>query len=239
MEILTKLTSESHIMKLKEILEKSKTPLYESHALKHVFELKDISSLAPIDLYRYHFALFRMLYHLQDYYYSEGRYLHVHFMRIALVTYPPKDECHEYDEYLGQFCKETCTCDSLYCDFHMQKHEMTELETQSLKYFYFSDNNYQSIDESKAAAFINGTWELLFNYADFAKSIKILDLPENCNLTMVKTAYRKLARKYHPDINEQHKEKFLEINDAYCFLNKTLTYIDESTIPKSKIINNN
>ena len=36
------------------------------------------------------------------------------------------------------------------------------------------------------------------------------------------SAYRKLAKKYHPDLNKEPgaKEKFQEINDAYEFLSE-------------------
>lgn len=44
----------------------------------------------------------------------------------------------------------------------------------------------------------------------------ILGLPENASTEDVKKAYRKLAMKYHPDINpDSPPEKFLEIKDAY------------------------
>ncbi len=44
-----------------------------------------------------------------------------------------------------------------------------------------------------------------------------LDIGENANADEIKKAYRKLARKYHPDINKdpEAQEKFKEINAAY------------------------
>ena len=51
-----------------------------------------------------------------------------------------------------------------------------------------------------------------------AKSLyETLEVNENASISEIKKAYRKLARKYHPDVNKEPEaeEKFKEINDAY------------------------
>ncbi len=51
----------------------------------------------------------------------------------------------------------------------------------------------------------------------FIDYYKILGVAENATEKEIKTAYRKLARKYHPDVNPDDKEaeiKFKEINEA-------------------------
>src|SRR5437763_13656558 len=52
---------------------------------------------------------------------------------------------------------------------------------------------------------------------DYKDYYKILGLSKNANEKEIRQAYRKLARKYHPDVNPDDKvaeEKFKEINEA-------------------------
>ncbi|MFC4096875.1 DnaJ C-terminal domain-containing protein [Euzebyella saccharophila] len=52
---------------------------------------------------------------------------------------------------------------------------------------------------------------------EFIDYYKILEIAENASEAEIKKAYRKLARKYHPDLNPDNKEaqqKFQQINEA-------------------------
>src|ERR1700759_1055234 len=52
---------------------------------------------------------------------------------------------------------------------------------------------------------------------DFIDYYKVLGVNKNATADEIKTAYRKLARKHHPDLNPNDKEankKFQQINEA-------------------------
>ena len=47
------------------------------------------------------------------------------------------------------------------------------------------------------------------------EAFKILGISQNNNSNEIRNAYLRLAKFYHPDINEESKEKFKEIQNAY------------------------
>lgn len=55
---------------------------------------------------------------------------------------------------------------------------------------------------------------------------QVLELPPDFTIDELKQAYRRLAKKYHPDINKSRNahEKFIEINEAYEVLLHQITY---------------
>lgn len=52
---------------------------------------------------------------------------------------------------------------------------------------------------------------------DFKDYYKVLGVEADTDAKAIKSAYRKLARKYHPDVSEQHdaEERFKEVTEAY------------------------
>ena len=55
----------------------------------------------------------------------------------------------------------------------------------------------------------------LMEYKDY---YKILGVDRNADDKTIKTAYRRLARKHHPDVNKGSTERFKEINEAHSVL---------------------
>ena len=56
----------------------------------------------------------------------------------------------------------------------------------------------------------------------FLRSCDVLGLPYTSDFASIKSKYREMAKKYHPDINKapDATERFQKINDAYGFLNE-------------------
>jgi molecular chaperone DnaJ len=53
---------------------------------------------------------------------------------------------------------------------------------------------------------------------EFKDYYKILGVDRTADDKAIKTAYRRLARKHHPDVNRGNAERFKEINEAYAVL---------------------
>ena len=50
-------------------------------------------------------------------------------------------------------------------------------------------------------------------------ALKTLGLPLNANETDIKSAYKRLSKKYHPDVvGDKYNDLFVNINEAYNFL---------------------
>ncbi|MCH5150104.1 MAG: DnaJ domain-containing protein [Spirochaetales bacterium] len=225
--LLKDLTSHDYTLKIRSFLEKQTRPVYESTLLYNVYpEYRNKTS--SIDIYQYHFAVMRLLYQLQDELRRENIYLHVHFMRIKMLPYPQNGFCHEYLEDIGCFCgSPILPPGNRYCPFHARSKNDDLPEQLSVKYFYLSDKNYDAVNANNADAFLSGTWELLYHYDEYINAVRTLELPEHCSMEMVRQNYRRLAKKYHPDLNNGiASAEFLNINDAYQILQKILPYFN-------------
>jgi hypothetical protein len=56
---------------------------------------------------------------------------------------------------------------------------------------------------------------------------KELDLKPDCTLDDIKTNYKKLVFKYHPDMSEGSADKFIKIKEAYDVISKKHKSIEE------------
>src|SRR5215813_5189292 len=53
---------------------------------------------------------------------------------------------------------------------------------------------------------------------EFKDYYKTLGVARDADDKTIKSAYRKLARKHHPDVNKGSSDRFKEINEAYAVL---------------------
>lgn len=76
------------------------------------------------------------------------------------------------------------------------------------------------------AIFIFVLLDYIYSGEDF---YKLLEVEKNADIKQIKSSYRKLSAKYHPDKNQGNKEaqeKFIKINKAY----ETLTDPEKENI---------
>lgn len=58
------------------------------------------------------------------------------------------------------------------------------------------------------------------NIEEFEKALEILDITTRLTHSELKNRYRKLSKKYHPDMPEGDEKKFMEINEAYKLIDE-------------------
>ncbi|TVP55717.1 MAG: J domain-containing protein, partial [Halomonadaceae bacterium] len=58
---------------------------------------------------------------------------------------------------------------------------------------------------------------------DFKDYYKVLGVSEDADAAQIKSAYRKLARKYHPDVSKEDnaEDRFKDVSEAYEVLKDT------------------
>ncbi len=93
-------------------------------------------------------------------------------------------------------------------------------------YFYTYTNNLRNINSNHYdQAYFKNTRANFENQS--RKYCHTLGIAHGSDLTTLKTTYRRLAKKYHPDLNPDNKEfaesKMKAINEAYTFLKTELT----------------
>ena len=88
------------------------------------------------------------------------------------------------------------------------------------------NNNFVFISEDKKFNKINSNNMEDLNFsANEKKSIEILSIQLPITLEKIKSSYKKLVKKYHPDINKDDnnaEKKFKEVNSAYKTLLKKI-----------------
>jgi hypothetical protein len=62
----------------------------------------------------------------------------------------------------------------------------------------------------------------------------ILGIKPTKELKKIKSAYRKMSKKYHPDITKDDGQKFKELNNAYEFIVKNIDTLDFSKKPSTR-----
>ena len=206
------------IKALKELIEND--TVYESKMIKAAFSDADIIKMPAIELYRLHFALFHILYTLQNEYVSDGKYLHVHFMGTGVFDYP-SDTCAYFDEKTMSFCGHPVSVGQAHCTIHTEQLGDDKLESLSLKYFYLDKSNYDKLDSVTAESLLSGAWEVLSAEFSLNDAYLALGLHGHENAKTVKMKFRELCKEHHPDQGGD-RDEFMNVNRAYRMIVKWL-----------------
>ena len=77
--------------------------------------------------------------------------------------------------------------------------------------------------EKKASTFTESLTKNKTINLNIRRSLQILDLDNFCNIIQLKKQYKKMVKKYHPDLNQSGcNEKIVRLNNAYSALLKFL-----------------
>lgn len=90
------------------------------------------------------------------------------------------------------------------------------------EFFGNNNGNFGGYNSGNYSGYSNQSANMGFGFkAQYEKYCDVLGVNYSADKYEVKLAYRKMAKKYHPDLNKEPgaKEKFQEINAAYEFLN--------------------
>ncbi|NCB37516.1 MAG: hypothetical protein EOM80_01995 [Erysipelotrichia bacterium] len=200
------------------VLENQQEPVWECELMKVAFPEADLINGAPLEIYRWHFVLFHVLYKLASEFAGRGLYLHIHFMRTCVKKNPGPTLCRYFDDKLTNFCGALCREDRQLCDFHFQKIDDAAIDSLSERYFYLNPANFEALSCENAEKFIGGAWNLLQNPKEYHRCLRVMGLPEGVSIDLLKKRFRYLAKTMHPDTNAVHHDEFAQINSAYRML---------------------
>lgn len=202
---------------LENFLLEQNSSVYESTIYNRYFGRT--TNLQELTLFRNHFCLFHALYKIQEKLHSTKKHLHINFMRIQIFDFPQEGQCQHFIDSEQRFCAEKCNSNQIFCESHLAEFNKNR-PVDSLRFFYLDESNYDYFTPEIFQAFQKSSFEIIRNYKTFQKSLDLMNLKDNTDLQELKSRFRSLAKKYHPDLSDFHRSKFIEINNAYHFLKK-------------------
>ena len=73
---------------------------------------------------------------------------------------------------------------------------------------------------------------------ELAECYRLLELKPDADVDMIKASYRRLARRYHPDVNPNNREeahqKFIQVTEAYKLVLERVSKQEKSAPSSSK-----
>jgi DnaJ-domain-containing protein 1 len=178
-------------------------PLTNEHQLiKHLQDNKvkpfDTFSLAELtDLFSAHFLCMHVLYHLKREYSDKQTFvLDIQLVRIHRI---PLDESDE-----------------------LNNNEKMAIETiDPLESYYLNSKHYFETQEDEINDLLKSFWQKYMAQDEKKEALDVLNLPIDADEKMIKTQYKHLAQKHHPD-KGGCAEMFTKIRQAKTVLDQLL-----------------
>ncbi len=204
-------------------LKSQNMPVLETSLLRRFFT--DAKSFREIDfnVVQMHFILYHNLYKLahslRDSYYL----LYINYIYIYLLEKPKNNYCPYFYEGTLSFCFSKKDKRQRYCSYHLEKEKSLRkkgwLRAKGVEEYYLDFSNFDNLGTEyksiKNKAKKIKKYSLV--YGEIKKSYSTLGVRYSDSIDLIKLRYKKLAKEYHPDINQCSKGyyKFVDITKAY------------------------
>ena len=168
--------------------------------------LARIDSANTVSLYSAHFLVYNALFQLHAYYLERHQYLTISALTISLDTGLSCDGAEPQSKNLE--------ADNRY----------NQADIASLRDYYLDWDNLENATKDSVDELLNGFWDRFVSNDDYSDALAVLQLShdgEAVDYRQVKTAYQRLAMKYHPDRGGD-VEQFQRINWAFGVLRRAL-----------------
>jgi hypothetical protein len=172
------------------------------------------------ELFVMHFSLYHALYRLKESAGRDGLYLHMDPMRIRLARVPGDGACRHYEAEPGRFCNGPAGA-SAYCSIHAPLYPEVpiNLSYDCVREFYLNAENLRFGRSDLLKKLMNGVFVYAFKKGEIESALALFGLSRPSR-NLVRTRYRELARKYHPDAGHGDESMMKRLNSAYGVLSE-------------------
>jgi len=143
---------------------------------------------AQLALFRKHFLIMNALYRLQDSLWEEGVGLRISALEICLIP-------------VGS----------------VSRRQITDPAQAKLREYYQDWQNFDNKGEAYVQELLNSFWTRYLANDEKFTALKMLELDEQADWSMVRDSYRRLVNEHHPDKGGDQK-RFIEIREAFEIL---------------------
>jgi hypothetical protein len=183
-----------------------------------------MSRTPTLELFHKHFSLYHALYRLEEALRETSYSLLIKNIRIYLLTRPGPGYCRYLDELRNDFCRASCSDGESLCDYHenMERRlrEHGTIDYQHIRNFYLDPSNRDTVDEKMLNSMTQYIYQYLNSFHEIEEYLDLFGLDADYSRQRLKTRYRYLSKKYHPDAENGSETMFKKITNGYHLLRK-------------------